>query len=262
MATELEVITKPEDLTEKVLEIPTTEHPQTLLAELGGGVLRFTEAVFPNVDVDKILVQSNIREPEGRGPHFDVYSGFIDKSFPWLGIFNLSGLATLTVMDLPDDLAASYFARWPKPTDEAFDARRLFSVLALEAPGAEPTTGKVKEGTGFVLPQKPKGPHIVHDIVPEDSKNAGRFVKFIVPNRSNETRKRMKEGGYEPLDELLTRGIGSTAVKDSGTTVITSSPGAPEARQPRRRLSVSPSILDAFRPRYSSSPTGRRCNLD
>jgi hypothetical protein len=247
---ELEIIRTPEALTDKVLSIPTDSHPEAFMTELGGGVLRFAEAAFPNTDRERIFVQSNDREPEGRGPHFDVYGKLLNEDYPWLAVFNLSGLALLSAMDLPEDLAKSYFDRYPVPTDAAFDARRLFSLIALQVPDAETdvSMAQVGPGSGFVLPQKIEGPHIVHDIVPTDAQNPGKFVKLVVPASSNEAKTRMKDGGYEPLDELLTRGIGGV-ILETGS-------------QKDREVTSSVQLRLDTPPASRFDRPKRRCNLD
>jgi hypothetical protein len=203
-----------------------------VLCELGGGVLHFTEVVFPEAEGDRLLVQKFEREPQGRGPHFDLYSPYIDEAFPWVALLNLSGTAGLTTTRLPEDLRAAYFARYDGPSDEAFDARRPLSSFALNAPGAEVRTGKLEAGRGLLLPQREAGPHIVHDIVPVGSAQ-GVFVKAVVAKAG--TIEFLNEKGYVTLDEFTTKSIGGDASPASPALVA---PGPPPAPRRRRRCNL------------------------
>lgn len=262
MSLELPVITDPSELTKAVTHIRTAENPGAIMSHLGGGILKFAGATFPDINTEDIYAQSNNREPEGRGAHFDVYGSFLDKNYPWLGLFNLAGRASLTTVTLPDELAKIYFDMYPTPTDEAFDARRHFSAIALGSKKAEITSGTLTSGTGLVLPQKDIGSHIVHDIVPEDPNQPGKYVKLIVPSGTEEANDRMRRGGYKPLDELLSEGLGLTIETDTGEKFPETSLEplrSPPTRRTRRGFGqVRPPTFAS----EEDEPYRRSCNLD
>jgi hypothetical protein len=248
---ELQVFTEKNAFATAVGEIARAERNELILARLGGGILQFADAVYPGVDRDNIYAQMNQRESQGRGAHFDVYNTYADPDHEWLGHFNLSGTATVRTTQLPEDLAASYAQRYPKQTDEAFTSRRHFSAIALEAPGAVISTGTIEPLTGFALPVRANGPHIVHDIVPT-STDPGKFVKLVVPPKDHNTRNALTEKGYEPFDTFLTRVLGGVI------------PQAPElASQELSDTTRSELIATvARRPLRTSRERRRSCNLD
>lgn len=265
MAAEIPIITNPGELTESVLRIRGDRDPAAVMCELGGGILRFAVAVFPAVAPDKIYAQYNHREPEGRGPHFDVYGAFLDEDYPWLGLYNLAGRVSLRTVSLPEDLSKVYAEMYPAPTDEAFDARRHFSAIALGDSKAKIATGTLDAGTGLVLPQKITGPHIVHDLVPENPDHPGKYVKLIAPNGSPEANERMNRGGYKPLDELLSEGLGLALEKghvdefadDTDEPLGLQRPG----RRPRGRF-IRTARLPMLDDDDLYEPPRRHCNLD
>src|ERR1700721_3170229 len=214
MTAEMEVITKPEELTRQVLAIRESERSSVLLFHLGSNLLELTESVFPGADFEKILVQKNDRELECRGPNFDVCHPFIKQKFPWIVLFNLSGFAKITALDLPEDLAARYANRYPRPTDAAFEARRLLSEEALQTPGAVPLTGDISPGTGVVLSQRRNGPHIVRNIVPTNPRRPGKYWKFVVPSKIKEASERLQDDGYRPLSKTIARGCFITTASE------------------------------------------------
>ncbi len=266
---EIPIVTTHSQLSEEVISIRTNDQAGAFITEISGGILKFAEAAFPEIDRDKIYAQPNEREPEGRGPHFDVYGTLLDKNFPWLAVYNIAGLAVMNVTELPEDLAKSYFIRYPEPTDEAFEARRDFSSIAFKTPDSKHKilTGTLKPDSGFVLPQKIDGPHIIHDIIPKDQREPGRFIKLVIPSISKATHKRMKDGGYEPLDELMTKvikGSDNTSHYNMGPGVKNSGPG-------RMVTGEFPDVLfgdddnepSEIRLASRSRDTGRHpCNLD
>lgn len=243
MAHELEVFTSYDSFSGAVDEIATGARTEPILARWGAGLLGFAGAVFPEIATNDIFAQRNTREAEGRGPHFDVYNTFVDEAHPWLGHFNLSGSARIQAVPLPDDLAKSYFDRYPTQTDAAFDARRHFSRIALEAPDVDIATGLIKPMTGFVLPVRAAGPHIVHDIIPITDE-PGSYIKLIVPVKEESIREDLSTKGYEPLDIFCTRALGATITKEPVIEAV-----LPPAAQPVRR---------------APAPVHRRrsCNLD
>lgn len=234
----LNIVAQPAELAEAVQAIRAEDEPHAFMCELGGGLLRFANAAFPGAGEAKVFAQPNEREPEGRGAHFDVYADFIEEAYPWIGIFNLVGRATVKTTVLAPGLADNYFASFPDPTDEAFEARRHYSSIALAASNAKVYEGIFQAGTGLVLPQRKQGPHIVHDVIPNDGTVPGGYIKLVVPSTTEEAQSRMKSGGYKPLDELVTKAAAGLV------TDATSS----RARVPRRTV--------------PSRSTRRNCNLD
>lgn len=207
----IEVCTKPDELTEKVLSIRGSDIPRSIIADIGGGSLCFAQAIYPGVSFDDVYVQRNKRESEGKGPHFDVYQKYINQAYPWIGIFNLSGLVTLKTTELSQDLSKSYESRYPSPTRSAFIARRLFSTIAFISPDAQIDSENVNEGMGIVFQQR-QARHTVHDIVPVDGSEPGEYLKLMVPNKDNsDSLKLMKSGGYIPISRIINAGISDRA---------------------------------------------------
>lgn len=245
MAThEIPLITDENPMTDAILAMRGEHSNPAVLCQLGGGILKFAGVVFPDQKPDAIFAQSNDREPEGRGPHFDVYDQYLNPDFPWLGLFNLSGDADLVVADLPTDLAETYFRMYPHPTDEAFDARRHFSAIALGNPNAEKGTGRLKNGTGLVMVQRRDRPQVIHDIVPDHPEQPGKYLKLIVPSGAKDARKRMESGGYKTLDEVISEGIGMESPWFKDIPAMDREP------------------LHLRIPRISPELPKRRCNLD
>lgn len=245
MAGELQVIKDAPELSTYVKSLNQDDNAQAVLCELGGGLLKFAEAAFPDADNSDIYAQHNEREPEGRGAHFDVYGDYVKKEYQWIGIFNLAGKAAVSTLVLPPELASSYFVSFPEPDDNAFEARRHYSAIALMTPGAKILTGRFNPATGLVLPQRKHGPHIIHDVVPSDKDNPGKFVKLVVPSNSKDAKDKIKSGAYEPLDEFVTRSLGGEL------------PRTEEAIQ-----AISETRIRVPVGRQVRLPQRRRCNLD
>jgi hypothetical protein len=180
---------------------------EPFLCELGAGVLNFVSAAFPNLDAQSIYAKHFFREPGGRGAHFDVYGKLLDKAFPWIGVYNIAGYASLIACRLPDSLAASYFREHPESSDEAYEARRHVAPDALAVPGTKPIKGILDRHTGLIVPQLVEGPHWVHDIVPLRADDPGQFIKLLVPNNAADAMTRMSMNGYAPLDAVLTASL-------------------------------------------------------
>jgi hypothetical protein len=106
----------------------------------------------------------------------------------------------------------------------------------------------MEAGTKMVLPVRPQGPHIVHDITPTDESNPGEFVKLVVPTRSKDERRQLLLGGYKPLDSFITDSIGysvpnpelekESKVVESGGKVGILPLSSPERRRPRQSSRV------------------------
>lgn len=208
-----------------------------ILCELGSGVLKFVDLAFPEADKDRILAQKFAREPEGRGPHFDVYGEYLDKEFPWLALFNLSGVTTLKAVHLPADLAEVYNARYHGPSDEAFAARRPISEIALSTPGVDVKVGRLEPGMGLLLPQREGGPHVIHEVTPVSAHIPGEFVKAFVAKDDSETQEFLTDKGYTTLDDLVSESLGA----------MKKAPTAP---------------WEAWPEDESEAPYRRSCNLD
>ena len=209
-----------------------------VMSELGKGLLHFTGVAFPGAKTDNLLVQKFEREADGRGPHFDLYEDYLDKKYPWVGLLNLSGVANVETVKLPDDLSRVYFSRYTEPSDKAFDARRPLSIFALKAPEADISVGKLNPGTGFFLPQRSVGPHIVHDIKPAGS-IPGEFIKALVAK--DESIEFLNGKGYVTLDDFTTESAGG-------------------AKRTVRSFAQATQALRA--PRRTPEPYRHPCNLD
>jgi len=242
MANELQLFTNRSELTAHVNQEDKDSFDNAVLCELGGGLLRFTEATFLGVDPDRIYAQPNEREPEGRGPHFDVYANYVDQEHRWIGIYNLAGRTTVKTTVLAPELADIYFKTFPEPTDVAFEARRHFAEIALATPMAKIYTGRLDPGVGLLLPQRAEGPHIIHDIIPDDIQDPGKFIKLVVPSGEKEAMKKMSDGGYKPVDQLISEGLGAV----------------PRPTAPPTRAKLRPPAISTRRREFGRRP----CNLD
>lgn len=209
MVHELRVIDNPSDFAEAVGEVKSGVRNEIILGKWSGGLLEFAGVAFPGVDPDDIYVKRHQREATGRDAHFDVYKEFVNPNMPWAGHYNLSGEATVETVTLPEDLALVYESRYPVQNEASARARRHLSRFALEAPDADVGTGRIAARSRFVLPVRPNGPHIVHDIVPIDPVKPGVFVKLIVPPHTKEERDDLQSIDYVPLDAFLTNSIGA-----------------------------------------------------
>jgi hypothetical protein len=205
---EIPVATNPDQFRTQLAAIHESDGVHAVLSNLGGGMLRFAGLAFPEADPNDIYAQEFKREPSGRGAHFDIYNPLLNKDYPWLGVYNIAGTARMQTMVLPADLARTYDTAYPKPTGAALQARRHLAQFAITAPDASVFSGTLEPGMGFVLAQRPDGPHIVHDIVPVHQTSAGSFVKMIVPNTGRGRKKAVNmltSEGYLPFDELVTK---------------------------------------------------------
>ena len=208
MPSQIEVIVSNDQL-EPVLERyrdSTQQIDEVTLCTLGGGVLQFIDSVFPEADRDLLLIQKFQREPDGHGPHFDLYNDYLNEEFPWIATLNLTSEANIRSTVLPEDLANAYLMRYPEPNREAFDARRVISRFALDAPEADVWVGYLDVGTSLLLPQHRGGPHIVHEVVPAVSGDPGEFIKAFVADKDSV--EFLNSEGYKPLDAFFTELVG------------------------------------------------------
>jgi len=211
MADEIDLETRPERLALKA-DLILHGYDEAVLCNLGGGVLRFTQAIFPGVDASDVFAQKFDRSPEGSGPHFDLQGDLIDAGHPLIGVYNLSGSNSVKSVVLPSELADSYFKMHPEADDEAYSARRSFGAIALGNPKAKIYMGNLNPGMGLVIPQRPAGPHVVHEITPNDPNCPGSFVKVLVaPDDSKAKSVLREEYGYLPIDDLATLGFSALA---------------------------------------------------
>lgn len=238
MAHELRVIDNPSDFSEAVGEVKSGAKNELILGKWSGGLLEFAGVAFPGVEPDDIFVKRHEREATGRGAHFDAYKEFVDPQLPWAGHYNLSGEATIETVVLPDDLAKVYETRYPVQDEKSAQARRHLSRFALEAPDADVGTGRLLARSRFVLPVRPEGPYIVHDIVPVDSEKPGSFVKLIVPPRTKDERDDLASIDYVALDAFLTNSIGAEPEQEEKQQVL-SPPQQAALRLPRPTLPSS-----------------------
>lgn len=229
------------EFTELILTIRERDLDTPLVCKLGGGVIRFASAVFPEQDSSRLFGHTFEREDEGIGPHFDVYGDYLDTNFPWVGVYNLKGSANVKAIPLPADLTSTYRKMFPERSDEAGEARRHFGAIALGNPKAKPIKFSLKPGVGMVLPQRVGGVEIVHDVIPvhpgKDEPVTGKYLKIIMPNLDSQAAMDALTGefGYKPLDGLITEAVGGEIVATPvlGLTKINVAPHRPAPEPPR-----------------------------
>lgn len=215
----LEVIEGQQEFKEQVSNMATyVERQMTVdetlrLCDLGGGVIQFAETIFPAADITSIHAQLYDREPKGRGAHFDLYHDLLDDRYPYIGVFNLRGKAKVTAAHLPDDLAKAYFERFPEPNESSAQARRHFSSIALDDPSANIYEGRIEAETGMVITQRKDQPHVIHNIVPTDPDNPGKFIKLAYLNDSPKTLQAAGMAGMKSIDKLLTGILSSSSTQ-------------------------------------------------
>jgi hypothetical protein len=213
MPNQIGVITEQQSLIENLDYLQTQRseatslHEALLLCRLGGGLLQFAETVYQGAPLSNVYASNHQREPQGRGAHFDIYGKLLNPDYPWLGVYNTAGETKVKAGLLPKDLAKSYFERFPEPSEAAHSARRDFSSIALNSPNAEVHQGQLSDHMGLVILQRVTGPHVVHNIVPEDSEEPGDFVKIILPKRDEETLESVYKSGMVSLDQLVTQSL-------------------------------------------------------
>lgn len=174
-----------------------------------GGLLQFVQYAFGN-NPSRLYGQIVTREPEGKGPHFDVYQDILDDDFPYIGIFNLTGSADLRVTVLSFELAKAYRGAFPKPTPEALEARKLFGQLAFAASDIEVAKVRIQPDYGIIIPQRDK--HYVHDIKPVFPSSGGKYVKLVMINSEDEAEDAIRDAGYEQFDELVTNTLAAEPI--------------------------------------------------
>jgi hypothetical protein len=206
-ALKMEPLTSREQLSERLSDLRLGSNPTVLLCELGGGILDFVSAAFPNRGERCVLAQHFSREPEGRGAHFDVYGELLDEEFPWVAVFNVVGDAQVSAFSLPKSLARRYYQAHPRPTDEAFEARRILAAEALADTAVTLSKGALYRHGGLIIPQFKAGPHWVHQVVPLNPLKPGQFIKLLVPATDEGAHKLLADNGYVPLDGLLTAAL-------------------------------------------------------
>jgi hypothetical protein len=199
------------------------DHAQgPLIWDLHAGLLAFLASAFSCVPRSTLYGQVFTREPQGRGPHFDVYDKILHRDFPWVALFNLAGDAVVSSYPLPDWLATRYALAHPEASDRAYAERRRISEEALADPEVRVTKGYLLAGTGLIIPQQPAGPEWVHNVVPVQQDHPGRFVKFVAAGRDVGA---LENRGYDLVDDLFRRALVLAPHDGSGDSEI----------RPRRR---------------------------
>lgn len=192
-----------------------------VLTQSTEGFSRFVSVVFEGLSNDGIAAQVYDREPEGRGAHFDVYEGVRSDDYPWIAIFNLAGNAALVASVLPNEFSKLYEADYLDPRgDDAYQARRNYSQLALNRPGTNTYEARLGAMSGLIIPQT--GIHVIHDVVPASSVLPGRYIKLVAPNGSDEAAEVLEGVGYKSLDDVLVEALaGKTPPSTPSTTKST-----------------------------------------
>jgi hypothetical protein len=185
--------------------------PGIHIYEMGAGIIKFATKTFYKVDMQNIYAQVHNREASGKGAHFDVYEDLLDERQPWLGLYNFAGEVAVKATQLPADLCSSYTENFTEANEAAHAARREYSKIAMLQPTATIYEGSLSANSGLVILQKPDTSYVVHDIVPKNTSNPGRYAKLLVPNkRSKNAVKAIVNEGFQPLDILLTESASKT----------------------------------------------------
>jgi len=181
---------------------------------LQSGLLSFLDTVFPNYRSLHLYGQVFLREPKGRGAHYDVYDEVLHPEYPWVAVFNLDGDAVVTVARLSDEWSEHYASTHPVPTDAAYVERRRLADESLRRSNAQSEKGLLLRRSGLIIPQQRAGPDWIHDVVPIKEENPGRFVKFAVAKEQQA--EFFTERGYDALGTLLTEALLSAPIMGSG----------------------------------------------
>jgi hypothetical protein len=203
----MEPLKSREQLSERLSDLRLGSKPAVLSCELGGGILDFVSGAFPNRGERCVLAQHFSREPEGRGAHFDVYGELLDEEFPWVAVFNVVGDAEVSAFPLPKNLARRYEQAHCRPTDEAFEERRVLAAEALADTTVTLSKGALYRHGGLIIPQFRAGPHWVHQVIPLNPLESGQFIKLLIPATDERAHKLLADNGYAPLDGLLTAAL-------------------------------------------------------
>lgn len=215
---EIRVFEDQDLFTRSVLDIRAErEFSLPRVCRLGAGVFRFTRAVFPEQDQSELYAKVFKRDG-GIGPHFDIYGDYIDAKFPWVGVYNLAGTATVTAAPLNAELTAAYRAMFPERTEKASIARRyLGSIAFLSIEDEDLIRFTLQPGTGMVIAQNGAPTELVHDVVPDENTKDGIYAKFIKVNRANQkaVSELTLEHGYAPLEEVIEAGLGKLSTAEA-----------------------------------------------
>lgn len=236
MPQQLEVVTSTARVTEVVTGISNGNYNDLALIELEGGIMQYANIAFKGLSATTILAKKVTREATGRGPHFDAYDGsLLHPDYPYIGLYNLSGTASVTTAHLQKELADAYWRDFPEATDEAHAARRHFGFVAIAAAGENRAEGTLKPRTAFVLPQNHAQSPIVHNVVPTDPENPGQFIKLIAAPLLEGARELLADDGYQSLDEVATQALGGAIVEPGKEIVRVVRQSVPILSQPARR---------------------------
>ncbi len=204
MSVEITNITQADELAQRVgvarFETVDTRDP-VLCARLGGGLLRFAQAAFPENDFEEIFAQKYARQ-DGFDAHFDVYADYI--STPYLAVYALSGTAYFKATRIPKTLTDQYYADHKIVSVEAHAARRSYADIAFARPEAHVVTSHFNPGDGIIIPQV-TGEDVAHQVTPISTN--GEFIKLLVPNSDEESKSVVADAGFVALDELVTRSL-------------------------------------------------------
>lgn len=196
----------------KVLDRIRRGHDQGPVTwELRTGIVGFLNSVFPGGQGLPLYGQVFVREPRGRGAHFDIYDDHLHADFPWVALFNLAGDAVVSVCRLPESLAERYALAYPEPSVAASAERRRLADEAFAAGPVQPEKGMLLAGSGLIIPQQSYGPEWVHNVVPLHAQNPGRFIKLIVGREGSA--RHLERQGYSPVDALIAHALLNSPTK-------------------------------------------------
>lgn len=273
MSHSLEVVTDVEQFRQKLIPFNTfdgeglksVEEKAVLLGQLGGGILQLASVAFPELDNQHIYARKYTRESEGRGPHFDTYGTFLRSRHQHLALYNLAGDISLRAALLPDDLQDVYENHYPDLEDKklgeaAYKARRHLSALVFDDPRTQIATADLSAGTSMVLSQRKAGPHVVHEIIPKDSRTPGEFIKLIAPseNKDSNAVRAMRKAGYTSLDEFITKNMTTPLPElvNSEPSIFDLLPSTPVSNTPKKPRSLPKIPKPRRKPRSVRQPSG------
>ena len=229
---ERELVTRLETVRGQLAENIDQVDARPVFAQLGGGLLHFAGAAFPGADITDLHAAFYEREPDGRGPHFDVYEDYLHENYPWLAVYNLSGASNVRAVSLDDDLSASYKKKFPRLDQDAYAARRSYAEIAFADRNAPIATGRLEAGMGMIILQRAGVAPVVHEVTPVVADQPGAFIKLVHVKSAGKST--VKNHGMLPLDELVTGAFGTKRAEAAAQTRPAST------RRPTMRRGVFP----------------------
>jgi hypothetical protein len=208
MPYEIRLVTNSFELSDKLEN--NQRYPEVadaLLTDLGGGLLKFAGVIFPELETDKIYARIFKFGLEDIGPHFDLQSPLVDESYPWVGLYNLSGYANVQTTRLTEYLFREYKMTYQKPGEAALKARMDFEKITMAPYEVGVSSGMFLPGMGLVIPQITSGSQIIHKITSINAENPGEFIKLTAVD-DDEPVEELKEFAFINLDELVTKSLG------------------------------------------------------